>query len=276
MPHTFRQNIARLCQRGFGAALLLSGLCSAAAAQDHPPAALRHFGVERGDFRAELADGRILRGADLVGAELRILQDGRPLTLRIDSAEADTRPHAGDVWLFHLTFAGANGTRQDYCLPDPEGRSRAIPYPSPAEPQGFAITCSAGAIGKCLRFGYRPWAEAPDGRSLAPYFPACVNMVRAAYGHAERGWTRDGMRIDFWDDAGLHEPGDDPELLFEAGWTPGGAVCVAHTRVAEHGSVADVVREAPALAGHVGPEACNEATARAAGALIFNRSRRAP
>lgn len=262
MPHPFAL-----------AALILTGLALGQATQAQP-AALRSFTAERGDFRAELADGRILRGADLVGAELRIQQDGRPLTLRIESAEAETRPHAGDVWLFHLTFARADGTRQDYCLPDPEGRSRAIPYPKPDEPQGFAITCSAGAIGKCLRFGYRPWATAPGGRSLAPYFPACVNMVRAAYGTPDRGWTRDGMAIDFWDDAGLHAPADDPDYLFEAGWTPEGAVCIAHPRVAAHGGLAEVVREAPRLASHAGPERCDEATARAAGAIIFNRSRR--
>lgn len=268
MPSFFHATFARLCQWGLAASVALSGM---AAAQG---SALRSFGVEGGDFRAELADGRVLRGIDLVGAELRILQDGQPLTLRIESAEADTRPHAHDVWLFHLTFVGADGQRRDYCLPDPEGRSRAIPYPRPEEPQGFAITCSAGAVGKCLRFGYRPWAQGPDGRSLAPYFPACVNMVRAAYGAPERGWTRNGMAIDFWDDAGLHEPGDDPSYQFEAGYTPEGAVCVAHTRVAENGTLADVVAAAPRLAGRVGPDVCDEAAARAAGAILFNRSRR--
>lgn len=272
MPYLLRSNFA---QRGLAALVLLAGLALGAAAQTAQPDTLRQFGVERGDFRAEFSSGRILRGADLVGAELRILQEGRPMTLRIESAEADTGPHAQDVWLFHLTFAGADGSRQDYCLPDPEGNSRAIPYPKADEPQGFAITCSAGAIGKCLRFGYRPWAQAPDGRSLAPYFPACVNLVRAAYGSPERGWTRDGMRIDFWDDVGLHQSEHDPELLFEAGWTAEGAVCVAHTRVPENGGVAEVVREAPRLAGHVGPERCDEATARAAGAILFNRSKRA-
>ncbi|MBS7789619.1 hypothetical protein KTR66_06425 [Roseococcus sp. SDR] len=268
MAHSLRRRLVQFALAG------CLGLATQASAQQVPPNALLRLGVERGDFRAELADGRILRGADLVGAELRILQNGRVLSLRVESAEADTRPHAGDVWLFHLTFAGADGARHDYCQPDPEGRSRAIPYPKPDEPQGFAITCSAGAIGKCLRFGYRPWAQAPDGRSLAPYFPACVNMVRAAYGAPERGWTRNGMAIDFWDDAGLHEPADDPSYLFEAGWTAEGAVCVAHTRVPEHGSVMDVAREAPRLAAHVGPERCNEAAARAAGAIILNRSPR--
>lgn len=270
MAHSLRHRLVQLALAG------LLGMATQASAEEARPDALLRFGVERGDFRADLADGRVLRGTDLVGAELRILQNGRLLTLRIESAEAETRPHAQDVWLFHLTFAGADGARHDYCLPDPEGRSRAIPYPKADEPQGFAITCSAGAIGKCLRFGYRPWAQAPDGRSLAPYFPACVNMVRAAYGTPERGWTRNGMRIDFWDDAGLHAPGDDPELVFEAGWRPEGAVCVAHTRVAEHGSVVDVVREAPRLAHHSGPERCDEGKARRAGAIIFNRSRPSP
>ncbi len=197
------------------------------------------------------------------------------VALRIDSAERDSRPEAPDVWLFHMTYLNAQGTRQDYCMPDPEGRSRAIPYPKADEPGGFAITCSAGAIGKCLRLGYPPWAQAPDGRPLAPYFAACVNLVRAAYDGGDRGWTRNGMAIDIWDNLGLQIPADDPDLAFEAGWSAEGAVCVAHTRVPENGLVADVVRDVPRLAPHAGPLNCTEAAARAAGAILFNRSRRA-
>lgn len=230
---------------------------------------LTAFGAEGGDFRATLSDGRTLRGADLVGATLSVTQEGVPLTLRIDSAEADAR-HP-DIWLFGLTATLPDGRQVPYCEPDPDGRRLAIPY---AEGSGFNLTCSGGAVGKCMRFGYRPWARTPDGSGpLAPYHAACVNMVRGAYGGPERAWTRDGMRIDVYDRAGVQTPDNDPGDAFEAGWTAEGAVCVAHPRVPENGGLAEIVAAAPRLAGRTGRDACTEARAAEWGALVFNRSR---
>ncbi len=252
-----------------GLAFLLSALPALA---QTPAPSITRFGAAGGDFQATLSDGRTLRGADLVGATLNLTVAGTPLRLRLDSAEAD----AGhpDVWLFGMTVIAANGAETPYCLPDPNGRSLAMPYPAADQPLGLAITCSAGATGKCLRFGYRPWAMAPDGvTSLAPYHAACVNLVRAAYGGPPRGWTRDGMAIDIYDHIGIQEPGMAPDHAFEAGWTPQGAVCVAHTRVPENGSVEDVVAAVPRLAGATGAQSCTEARATALGAMLFNRSR---
>ena len=243
---------------------LLALLLAGAAAAQAPPS-LVSFGAEGGDFAATLSDGRTLRGADLVGATLRVSQNGQPMALRIDAAERDaTQP---DVWLFTLTAAAADGTRQNYCLPDPDGRSLAIPYP---EPTGFGLTCSAGAVGKCIRFGYRPWARSPDGEvSLAPFHAACVNMVRAAYAGPQHAFTRNGMRIDLYDRIGIQSPENAPDQAFEAGWTAAGAVCVAHPRVPENGGLAEIAAEAPGLPTGAG---CTEAEAQARGALLFNRS----
>ncbi|MDB5415973.1 MAG: hypothetical protein JWR10_4308 [Rubritepida sp.] len=248
---------------------LLVLLASPALAQPR----LTSFGAEGGNFRAGLSDGRVLMGGELIGAELNLSRDGAPFTVRIDSAEADTGGRAPDVWLFHLTMAGPDGTRQDYCSPDPQGRSLAIPYPAADEPSGFGITCSAGAIGKCLRFGYRPWAMAPDGvTSLAPYHATCVNLVRAAYGGPQHGYTRNGMSIDLYDRIGIQRADMAQGQAFEAGWTPAGAVCIAHPRVPENGSLAEITAQTPRLGGLTGPESCNEERAAALGALIFNRS----
>ncbi len=233
--------------------------------------------AEGGDFRADLSDGTHLRGAALVGAVLRF----EGMELRIDTARRDDAPplpgggRATDVWLFGLSArasgGGAAGAEwQPYCRPDPQGESLAMPYP--AEDGSLRLTCSAGAIGKCIRFGYRPWASLPDGRPLAPFHAACSNLVRAAYGTPERGWTRDGMRIDLYDHVGIQAPDNAPEDAFEAGWTPEGATCVAHVRVPENGDLAAVAAAHPRLAGRTGPVACTEATARAAGAILFNRS----
>src|SRR6202162_534078 len=35
--------------------------------------------------------------------------------------------------------------------------------------------------GKCVRYGYHPWEQAPDGRPMRDYYDACVRMVRADY-----------------------------------------------------------------------------------------------
>lgn len=232
---------------------------------------LAYFGAEGGDFRATLSDGRTLRGADLIGATLNLTHNGEPIPLRIDAAERDT--NQPDVWLFSLTLPAADGGRQDYCMPDPDGRSLAMPYPAAGEPLGFGLTCSSGAVGKCIRFGYRPWAMAPDGRtSLAPYHAACVNLIRGAYTGPERAWTRDGMGIDIFDDIGVQRADMDPGHAFEAGWTEAGAVCVAHPRVPENGSLEEIAAARPALAERIGPAGCTHERARALGALVYNRS----
>ena len=98
-------------------------------------------------------------------------------------------------------------------------------------------------------------------------------MLRAAYGGAERAWTRDGMSIDIDDRVGIQDPANDPGQRFEAGWMPEGAVCVAHVRVPENGALADVLAAHPRLAGLTGPELRTEDRATALGALVVNRSR---
>jgi hypothetical protein len=233
------------------------------------------LGAEGGDFRAELSDGRVLRGADLVGAVLHF--DG--LDIRIDAARQDAGvPGAQastpvtDVWLFRLSARQGEAPWAEFCEPDPQGERLGMVLPG--EGGGFSLTCSAGGIGKCVRFGYRPWATAPDGRSLAPFHAACVNTLRAAYGGGERAFTRDGTAIDIYDRIGIQAPANDPDQAFEAGWTPEGAVCLAHPRIPENGSLAEIAAHATRLAGRTGPEACDEDRAAALGALVFNRSRR--
>ena len=63
----------------------------------------------------------------------------------------------------------------------------------------------------------------------------------------------------------------DPDFAFEAGWTPQGAACVARTRQPALISLRALLAATPRLGGR-----CNEAAARARGALIFTRVRRIP
>ena len=121
-----------------------------------------------------------------------------------------------------------------------------------------------------MRFGYRRWDVGADGAPLAPLHAACVRMVRADYG-GDRGWTKNGMRIDLYDSRGVQKPDNAPEDAFEAGWTPDGAVCVRHVRVKENVTLAELEATYPALRGRTG-EICTEEFARAHGAILFNRS----
>lgn len=255
-------------------ALALLLLLATPALAQSPPRLLG-LTAEGGDFRADLSDGWVLRGADLVGAILRF----EGLELGIDAARRDEAvptatpgAKAADVWLFRLSARQQGGDWGEFCEPDPRGERLGMPWQGPDG--ALRLTCSAGGVGKCIRFGYRPWASLPDGRSLAPFHAASVNLLRAAYGDPERAWTRDGTSVDIYDHVGIQLADNDPSHSFEAGWAPEGAVCLAHPRVPENGGLAEITAQAPRLAGLAGPEACTEDRAAALGALVFNRSLR--
>src|SRR5688572_27981210 len=137
--------------------------------------------AEGSEFKGTLADGRVLRSADLVGTVLRIAGED----IRIDAVERDPSDKKGSIWLHRLARRAPDGRWHDYCLAGPDGlragfplagRDRADGTLAPGGANDFIIVCSAGARGKCARFGYRPWAEAADGTSLRDVFNACVRM----------------------------------------------------------------------------------------------------
>jgi len=82
----------------------------------------------------------------------------------------------------------------------------------------FLITCTGGAEGKCVRFGYKPWRRGPDGVSLAPYYQTCVRLVRADYCGDGIGHTRNGTPIDLFDTIGIQSDEVAPGMTFEAAW----------------------------------------------------------
>ena len=226
--------------------------------------------VEGTEFVATLPDGRTLRSRQLVGAVLDLRVGGRPMRVRIAAVEPDPKDPSGTVWLHTLESAMADGTWANVCDAGPDGRRQA--FPLAGGPDGTELSCTGGAIAKCVRFGYRPWSTMADGTSLAPMHAACVRLVRGDYGGA-RGWTKNGMRIDLYDDRGVQKPDNAPKDAFEAGWTPNGAVCVRHVRVKENVTLAELEATYPALRGRTG-EICTEEFARAHGAILFNRSPR--
>ncbi|MGG5817203.1 ADYC domain-containing protein [Falsiroseomonas sp. HW251] len=159
-----------------------------------------------------------------------------------------------------------------WCNRGPDGQAAALAIPGhwderltwvpPAGPADFHLSCTAGAIGKCVLAGYAPWR----GAALGPLLTACVRMFRADYGGDGQSWTRDGMLI-AWEDEVVHPGGMGTEMPFEAGWGPGGAVCLAHARVPEVATREAILARYPHLAGD-----CDAAAARARGALLLNRS----
>ena len=132
---------------------------------------------------------------------------------------------------------------------------------------GILLTCTGGAEGKCIRFVYKPWGFGPNNISLAPYYQACVRLVRADYCGDGTGHTRDGTPIDLFDTIGIQRDEPAPGMTFEAAWRADGAVCVRHTRLPDVLDSAALAERCPRLAHSIG-ETCDEA----APALLCNRS----
>jgi ADYC domain len=257
-----------------GAALLagLAGLspCDAASAA-------RGVVVENSLFRITLEDGRVLAQEALAGVVLTLGDDtDRSRRIRIDSAERDPADPAGELVLYTLSEQSPEtGEWRNICLPDFEGRRAGFPLSGAftrdmrhvESPGRILITCTGGAEGKCIRFGYKPWRQARDGTSLAPYYQACVRLVRADYCGDGVGQTRDGTPIDIFDRIGVQRDEKAPGMSFEAAFGPDGATCVAHPRLPDEPSLSRLANLCPRLAGLSGPS-CDETSP----GLIFVRS----
>jgi hypothetical protein len=215
--------------------------------------------------------GRSLRSADLVGATLGIVVGGTMVEITIASVEDDPDAIGGRVLLHRFLVKDAAGRAADLCTPDAAGRR--LGFPVPDGQGGFELTCTSGAIGKCIRWGYRLWEERPGGPPLAALHAACVHMARADYGGDGRPSTHAGMLIYWCDRFGVHPCGEDVPVAFEAAWGPDGATCVARPRIAENVSLAQLAERYPRLQPHLGPARCSEAIAmRDPQALLFNGS----
>ena len=196
----------------------------------------------------------MLRGAELVGAVLPF----QGAEIRVDAARRDeglpeARPGMpfDDVWLFRLSVRGPDGRWSESCGAGAQG----MVYPGPNG--AVRLTCSAGAIGTCIRYGYRPWAQTDGGVALAPYHRACVNVMRSARGEQVQVYDRIGI-----------QRAAAPGTAFEGGWTTEGAVCLAHPRETNDPQ-AEVALAIMAIAGRAN---CTEEHAAELGALVFNRA----
>lgn len=233
------------------------------------------------EFRITRADGSVAAGEDVVGAVLSVaVGNGAVHDIRIDAVEKD--PDDPDITLYGLSYRDpASGAWADLCEPDPKGRRRGFPLPGawtatgeyrPDAP-GFVLTCTSGAQGKCVRFGYKPWKDGVNGVPMRDLYQACTRMVRADYCGDGVGTTRNGMLIDLYDRFGIQNENKDAPLSFEAGWGPDGAVCVARVRVPENTSLDALVHSCPQkLAGRTGADCSAERALTLPGVLIRNKS----
>jgi hypothetical protein len=257
--------------------LLIAAWLSAFGSPAMATATVRSVEVEGTAFRVTLNDGRVLPQDQLPGTIL-VLGDGtgRQRRIRIDAVERDRQDAAGEIILYTLFEQDAeSGEWRNLCLPNPGGRRVGFPLAGVFtadgryEPthQGILLTCTGGAEGKCIRFGYKPWGFGPNNIALAPYFQACVRLVRADYCGDGVGHTRDGTPIDIFDTIGIERDEPAPGMSFEAAWGPDGAVCARRARLPDVLDSTTIAAYCPRLAHAIG-ETCNEA----APALLYNRS----
>ena len=209
---------------GLATALAISAPVAAPAQN----AALTAAGTE---FVLTTPAGRTLRSADLVGATLNIAVAERQVEVTIDSVEEDRQAIGGRVLLHRFVVKDEAGRAVDMCTPDADGRS--LGFPVPDGHGGFDLTCTSGAVGKCIRWGYRPWEEQPGGPPLAALHEACVHMARADYGGEGSATTRAGTLIYWCDRFSVHPCGKAAAAAFEAAWGRDGATCVARPRIPE-------------------------------------------
>jgi len=245
--------------------LIFAAVAVIAATGPAPAAELRSVEADGTQFKVTLSDGSVLRSPQLAGAVLTVTARGETLRLRIDGVELDPDAKRGEVWLHTLSAQGDNGAWRNPCEAGPDGRQQAFPLAGRArrpdglfgraEPGTFELTCTAGAQGKCVRFGYLPW----EGEVMLAHYNACIRMVRADYCGNGTPHTRDGTLIDVYDKQGIQMPDPGDELQFEAAWGAAGAICVRRVRIPETYSLDALRRDCPHLKPEDIGEGCTEA-----------------
>ena len=229
----------------------------------------------------------LLSGAQLIGAKLQgKLLNGTSIPLRIEDAKID-----GGVTLYSISVLSDNGP-MPLC-----GTAAGSPGPAIAvsgywdksasyidDDDSFTFGCINAAIGKCVIWGYRPWATASECRNnscrtryLKDWQLACVRLVRADYCGDGIPHTRSGTRINVYDQLGI-QPSANPGWDIEAEWRQDGGSCIGHTRWVQANSawtetdLAYVQRVCPERLASTKPERCAPDRSTFNTQFGFNRS----
>ncbi|MFY0564468.1 ADYC domain-containing protein [Archangium lansingense] len=192
--------------------------------------------------------GSVLQGA---------ASDGSPVEVAICGAE----PSAEDPGVIWYRIEAWNAVAQEWenpCValdrvPDPRAFAVSGVWDASGNhhdtPDKITFACENGAITKCIRWGYKPWASR-DGHSMADLHQACTRMARADYCGNGRSHTHEDTALDIYDQRGVlsrttesSADWDVARASFEAAWAPDGATCLARTR--DGRALATILQECP-------------------------------
>jgi hypothetical protein len=211
-----------------------------------------------GDAAAlRLHDGHLV-GKSVVGSVVQgESSGGQPVEVAICGAE----PAPGDAGVVWYRIEAWNPVARDW--ENPCVATRAVPDPRALVLAGtwdatgahrddarkITFACEAGALGKCVAWGYKPWASV-NGKSLADTHQACTRMLRADYCGNGRSHTQPGIVIDYYDPAGVASrttrasaAWNPAQASFEAAWATDGASCLSRTR--DGRALEEVLHECP-------------------------------
>ncbi len=178
-----------------------------------------------------------LSGAMLTGQ----LSNNTALNLRIDSVTWSDTDH---VYLYNVSLRGdlgwvpLCGTASGKPIPaiPTSGQWDAASGAHIDDPNTFTFACVNAAVGKCITWGYQPWATKQEckgktcrNQPLDAWLQACTRMVRADYCGDGVAHTRNGTPINVWDSLGI-QVREGSAMRFEAEWGQDGAHCIQKTR----------------------------------------------
>lgn len=209
------------------------------------------------------SDGHVVRGETFVGAKvIGVLTDETEIELEITGFERTDDP---SIVHYALSYEGQNLCEAGTGMFVPGTWDDTATYhASDASGLTTSYTCVDGVIGKCAHWGYAAWKSGSDMHA------ACTRMGTADYCGTGISYTKDGTAIDMYDAKGIQKSEGDASFLFEAGWSPSGAVCVNRPRY-----------EAATTSGKAAPPSCWAglplcdawSTAQTKGAIVGNSSR---
>lgn len=211
-----------------------------------------------------------------------ILDNGNPLSLRIDDINMNIRVGGIDTRYYNISYPTTEGWMPLCGVNDKGEAIPAIPlngrwnYSVGEEgsgswiddPNAFTFACQEYVLAKCVEAGYKPWAtglvcskgQGCQKISLAQYHQACTRLLRADYCGDGNSYTVDGMEIGMYDGLVLRK--DRQNWLTEAEWDTDGARCLAHQRLAD-GPV-------PPCAEDLATEDCGDSSHFAEGTLLLS------
>lgn len=179
-----------------------------------------------------------IKGDDVEGMVIEIVNpQGQRLDLKISDVERDPQDPEQETYLYTVLVQNAETSEwQNLCLPDANNVSKAIPLSGTWDETGthrdddkITFACTNGVLAKCVRWGYKPW-KTVNGESLQNYHQACTRMARADYCGQGTSYTKSGTPIDLYDRLGIQQPTPNSGMVFEAAWSPEGAVLLNRTR----------------------------------------------